>query len=115
MVSDYHGLAGKGFSEHCCQPVPACCVQLDSILGREEPAMVLDDGKIRHPLPRLPHGEELVCLAEQGEVRPQDAAQKLNAADFHLIVVEDVDVVRSQCLQLIDQGTAERTGDSVHS
>jgi len=37
---------------------------------------VVADGEIRHLLPRLLHGKELVCLTEQGEVGPEDAAQK---------------------------------------
>lgn len=59
-------------------------MQPDGIRGRETPAMVLNDGKIRHPLPCLLHGKELLRLSEQTKVRPQDAAQKPYTVDYHL-------------------------------
>jgi hypothetical protein len=49
--------------------------------------------KIRHLPPRLLHGEELVHLAKQGKVRPQDAAEEAYAVDDNLVIVEDMYVV----------------------
>ncbi|VAX13331.1 hypothetical protein MNBD_GAMMA24-2068 [hydrothermal vent metagenome] len=65
--------------------------------------MILNNGKICHLLPRLLHGKELICLAEQGEVRPQDAAQESYPVDDDLIVVQYVNVIGCSRLHLIDQ------------
>ena len=104
MVGDDHRLAAEGFSQHCRQPFPAGLVQLNGVLGGEMHSMILDDGEIRHSQPRLMHGIELVRLAEQGEVSPQDAAQEAYTVDDDLVVVQYVNVIASCCLQLISQG-----------
>ena len=58
----------------------------EGVLGCETPPIDPDDGEIRHLLPRLLHGKELVCLTEQGEVGPKDTAQEPHAIDDHLII-----------------------------
>ncbi len=104
MVGDHHRLAVEGLCKRCRQPVPAGRVQPDGILGREVPAVIPDNGKIRHALLCLPYGEEPVRLAKKGKVRPEDASQKPYTVDDHLIIVQDVYVVRCLGLQIIDQG-----------
>ncbi len=103
VVGDHHSLAVEGLGQHRCQPAPAGRVQPGGVLGREAPAPVADDGKIRHPPACHLHGEEPVGRAEQGEVGPQDTAQKAHAVDDHRVIVEDVDILRCLRLQLIDQ------------
>ena len=104
MVGNHHRLAVEGFRQHCRQPVAAGSVQPDGILRGERLTVVLNDGEIRHLLPCLLHGEELVSLTEQAEVRPQDAAEKPHAIDYYLIIVQNLDVCRCLLLQLVDQG-----------
>lgn len=93
MVGDHYRLAGEGFCQHDGQPVPTCCVQPDGVLGRESLPMILNDGKVRHLLPRLLHGKKPVCLTKQGEVRPQDTAQESYVVNDDLIVVQYVNVI----------------------
>ena len=104
MVGDHHRLAVEGLCQRCRQPVPAGHMQPDGILGREIPAAIPDNGKVRHTLLRLLHGEERVRFAQKGKVRPQDAAQKPYPVNDHLVIVQDVYVLRCPGLQIIDQG-----------
>jgi len=104
MVRYHHRLAIKGFRKHGRQPVPAGGVQPDGILRCETQSTVLNDGEIRHLLPRLLHGEEPVRLTEQREVGPEDAAQEPHVIDNYLVVIQHVDVIRCLDLQFIDQG-----------
>ena len=67
------------------------------------PALIPDDGEIRHPLLGRLHGVEPLAFAEQGEVGPQDAAEEAHAIDDDLVVVQDVDVLRRLRLQFLDQ------------
>ena len=72
MVGNNHRLAVEGFCQHYRQPIPACFVQPDGILGRESLAIIQNNGRIRHPLPCCLHGKELACLTEQVEVSPEN-------------------------------------------
>lgn len=52
--------------------------------------MILNEGEIHHLLLYYLHSKELVCLAEQGKVGPQVAAQESYPVNDDLVVVQYV-------------------------